>query len=500
MDDRLHAWPAALELEGDDGTPVFLRIARAVSQAIADGRLAPGSALPGSRPLAASLGVHRNTVLAALAELRAEGWITASEARGTYVSTELPERRPRRWAHAAGPVEARARACAFDLAGRAPTAAGARRVAEAYRAVAAAPYPLVGGVPDRRALPSAALARAYRRALRQAAPLGYGDPRGEPRLREALAAMLARVRGLAASADDVLVTRGSQMALDLAARALVAPGDAVAVEAWGYRPAWEALKLAGARLVPVPTDAHGLDVDALEALLRAERIRAVYVTPHHQYPTTALLAPGRRLRLLDLAARYRFAVLEDDYDHEFHYDGRPVLPLAAADRHGSVVYLGTLSKILAPGLRLGFLVAPPPLVARAAELRFFADRQGDHAMERAIAELVEDGELQRHVRRMRAVYMGRRGALVAALEKHLEGALDYAVPAGGLALWARARGLSGEAVERWAERALASGVIVHDARRFTFDGRARPFLRVGFAPLGEKAIEEGVRRLARARR
>src|SRR5207244_1344963 len=159
------------------------------------------------------------------------------------------------------------------------------------------------------------------------------------------------------------------MALDLAARALIRPGDAVAVEAYGYRPAWEALRLAGAELIPLPVDDHGMRIDALRALVSARRVRAVYVTPHHQYPTTALLAPGRRIELLEIARTERIAVLEDDYDHEFHYEGRPVLPLASADPGGVVVYIGTLSKLLAPGLRLGFAVAPRAMIERMAALR-----------------------------------------------------------------------------------------------------------------------------------
>ena len=250
------------------------------------------------------------------------------------------------------------------------------------------------------------------------------------------------------------------------------PGDVVAVEALGYRPAWSALAATGARLVPVPVDEHGLDVDALEALAARERLRAVYVTPHHQYPTTVMLDAGRRLRLLELARTHRIAVIEDDYDFEFHYEGRPVLPLAAADRHAVVVYIGTLSKILAPPLRLGFIVAPPLLIERLAELRLSIDRQGDQVVECAVAELIEDGELQRHVRRMRRIYQARRDALVAAVRKRLGGALGFEVPAGGMALWARAddrhrrRRLGGA-------RARPRRPVLH-RRAFAFDGRPLP--------------------------
>jgi GntR family transcriptional regulator/MocR family aminotransferase len=344
----------------------------------------------------------------------------------------------------------------------------------------------------------ALLARAYRRALRSAGRelLAYGDPRGRPELRRALATMVASLRGVPAGDENVLVTRGSQMALDLVGRALVRPGDVIAVEAFGYRPAWEALRLAGARLVPLAVDGSGLDVAALEALADREPVRAVYLTPHHQYPTTVTLAASRRLALLDVARRRRIAVIEDDYDHEFHYEGRPVLPLASADRAGVVVHVGTLSKVLAPGLRIGFVVAPAPLVERLAALRTLVDRQGDHVVERAVAELIEDDEVQRHARRAKRAYRARRDALGAALERELAGTLSFRLPPGGMAVWARVA--PGVDADRWADAAAAAGVLVQTARRFTFDGRARPYFRLGYAALDERELEEAVRRLARA--
>jgi GntR family transcriptional regulator / MocR family aminotransferase len=493
-------WQVALDLRDGAASaneqPIFIRLARAISDDVRRGRLKPGDALPGSRSLARTLGVHRNTVLAAYAELAAEGWISAERAARTFVSSSLPDvesgarRRP-----------AAATTLGFDL--------GAGRVGlddhrGNARALTAAPgrqlLAMSGGVPDVRLLPTAPLARAYRRALKHHGPalLGYGDARGHARLRSALGDMLSALRGVAADSESLMVTRGSQLALDLVARALVGPGDVVAVEALGYRPAWNALASTGARLMPVPVDEHGLDVDALAALAARERLRAVYVTPHHQYPTTAMLDAGRRLRLLELARTRRIAVIEDDYDFEFHYEGRPVLPLAASDRHGVVVYVGTLSKILAPTVRLGFVVAPPALIDRLAELRLSIDRQGDQVVECAVAELIEDGELQRHVRRMRRIYQERRDVLVACLHKRLGRALSFTPPAGGMALWARAD--DGIDVDGWAERALLRGVLFNSAARFAFDGRPRPALRLGFAALDDSELDEGVRRMAAALR
>ena len=481
-----------LVLETEATTPLFAQIAEAVSDAVRAGRLRPGQRLPGSRKLAESLGVHRNTVLAAFEELAAQGWIETAQGRGTFVSRALPDERPRRAPGATG-RRALPRRPSYALLrsdhGLPPTDP---------------PPPgaivLAGGVPDLRLVPAAPLWRAYRRALARGAPelLGYGDPRGHERLRRALAEMLSATRGLAATADDLVITRGSQMALHLVAGALVSPGDAVAVESFGYRPAWEALRARGARLVPVPVDADGIDVDRLAAIARRRRLRAVYVTPHHQYPTAVAMAPARRLALLDLARAHGFAILEDDYDNEFHYQGRPILPLASADSAGAVVYIGTLSKVLAPALRIGYVVAPPPVLERLVALRQLTDGQGDLITEAAVAELIEDGELQRHVRRMRRIYQGRRETLVAALRQQLADVLAFTVPPGGMALWTRVS--RGVAVEAWAGRARRAGVVFTTAREFAFDGRARPYLRLGYARRTRAEISSGVRRMATALR
>lgn len=357
---------------------------------------------------------------------------------------------------------------------------------------------LSGGSPDPRLLPVAAISRAYRRALRHSAKtlLDYGDPQGDASLRAALASMLSAVRGLSVGADDVLVTRGSQMALDLTARALLSEGDVVAVEGLGYRPAWEALGQTGARLVALPVDEEGLSMDALTALAQRERVRAVYVTPHHQYPSMVTLSPARRLRLLELARAARFAVIEDDYDHEVHFEGRPVLPLASADRSGVVVYIGTLSKILAPGLRIGFVVAPRPLLSRLVAIRNFVDRQGDLAVERAVAELMEEGEVERHARRVRRIYEARRDALVDALQTELGTFTHVDLPSGGMALWVR---VSPEIdLDAWTDRAKERGVVVHPGRYYAFDGRSRPYFRAGFALLDEDELRAAIRALRAA--
>jgi GntR family transcriptional regulator/MocR family aminotransferase len=272
---------------------------------------------------------------------------------------------------------------------------------------------------------------------------------------------------------------------------VLAPGDVAGVEALGYRPAWRAFEQAGAKLVGVPVDGEGIVVDKLPA----RRVRCIYTTPHHQYPTTALMSPARRLALLAQCRERGIALVEDDYDHEFHYEGRPVAPLAATDPT-NVIYVGTLSKILAPGLRVGFVAAHPTVIERLARLRASIDRQGDHVLETAIAELIADGDLARHARKMRRVYHARRDALGAALTRELGGVLTFTLPPGGMTLWAQVAGDID--LDRWREGAAARGVAVAFAKDFALDGRPRPFVRLGYAHLTERELAEVARRLSRA--
>jgi GntR family transcriptional regulator/MocR family aminotransferase len=296
--------------------------------------------------------------------------------------------------------------------------------------------------------------------------------------------------------SDLLVTRGSQMALYLIARVLIRPGDVVAVEDPGYFSAWDVFTAAGARLLPIPVDGSGLRVEVLGERLRRQAVRAVFLTPHHQFPTTVVLSAGRRLELLQLARSHRFAVIEDDYDHEFHYDGRPVQPLAASDEGGVVLYVGSLSKVLAPGLRSGYLVAPAPMLRPLRELRELIDLQTDLAIDLPLAQLFEDGELQRHLHRARRVYHARRDCLADALARQLKGAVDFTVPSGGMAIWVQvAKEID---LEEWGERARARGICFRTGGVFFFREARQPFLRLGFARLDEQQLQRAVGEIARA--
>lgn len=471
-----------LEIEVRPGArePVFLALARTIMQEIERGRLKPGDPLPGTRALARSLKLNRNTVDAAYHELAMQGWLATEPSRGTFVAADLPEMaappRPRR-----------------PAAGRPEPLQNAERPK----------LRLSDGAPDARLAPTTALAQAIRRALCGAAFASggaYGDPRGYGGLREALSSHLRDERGLTAAASEIIVTRGSQMALFLAASAAVAPGSVIAVERPGYPLAWAAFRAAGAEVLGVPVDAGGLDVEALERAARADgRLRAVYVTPHHQYPTTVTMGVARRLRLLEVARRFGLLVLEDDYDHDYRFDGRPILPLAArAEGDPQILYVGSLSKLLAPGLRLGYAAAPPEILRRMAERREALDRQGDLPLEHAIADLIEDGTLRRHARKARRIYQARRDLMARLLRERLSGEARFAIPAGGLAIWLRLNeGLSAEA---WAAEAAKLGLSVMPGLRFDLE-TAKPAeaFRLGFASLDEGELTRAVDLLERSK-
>lgn len=453
----MRPWRFDLRLERDTGVAQHTQLARALVHEIQRGRLLPGATLPGSRTLAAQLGVNRKVVVAALDELVVQGWLETRRASGTRVAASLP----------------RSAVADVELPSR-------RRASSATREEGLV---ITDGLPDPRLAPHAEIARAYTRALRSLgrSGAGYADPAGDAVLRDVLSSFVNQARGLSTTASDVFLTRGAQGALSLYALAMLRPGDVVIAESPGYAPAWKAFELAGARVVHVPVDTGGVNTDLLEKAARkhAGKLKAVYVTPHHQYPTAVSLLPERRMALLALADRFDFQILEDDYDYEYHFDGQPLLPLHATGAVGRVVYIASFSKVLAPAIRLGYVIACPHTVARLKETREQLDRQGDLVLERAIAELVEDGVLQRHVRRARRAYKERRDTLLERLTAStaLGRYFEYDVPAGGLALWLR--GKPGT-LEGLVARAEAAGLRIAPGSRHVPRGRLDA-IRFGFA-------------------
>lgn len=487
----LRDWTLHLKvtIERDARTAVYLQIANALISEIQRGRLPTGSVLPGSRELADVLEVNRKTIVNAYEELIAQGWLMANGTKGTFVSVDLPTRpTAAEWA----PLSSKRR----------PSGRQFPHLITAPDIPAFSPHTalisLDDGIPDTRLFPAASFARAYRTALMDAGRRGrlsYGDPRGSFRLREAISKMLNLERGLATTQDNICLTRGSQMAIYLTARIMIKRGDAMIVEDLTYPPAREAFLSAGAEIVRLRLDQNGADMDHLEEVCRHHRVRAIYLTPHHQFPTTLALRPDRRMRLLSLARRFGFAVIEDDYDHEFHFQHQPALPLASVDP-SNVLYIGSMSKLLAPSLRLGYLAGPEALVERAAAEIMLLDRQGDQATEHAAAELIDAGEVRRHARRALGIYADRRDRLSTMLAAELGGSIRFRVPDGGLAFWLTFQD-EGQ-LDQLEERAQALGLQFLPSRIFSGLTDGPRGIRMGFAALDEIEMREAVHRLRAA--
>lgn len=457
---------------------------RAIHAAIAGGALAAGARLPPTRTLANDLGVARQTVVQVYERLTAEGLAEGQAGAGTRVAAlTLPAPTP-----------------PTDASAPAPSRRAEAVAAMARRRDPGPPRPLRPGIPDVAAFPRAVWSRLEARYWRTAAAsdLGYGPVAGAPELRQAIAGFLGPFRGVPCRPEQVIVTPGSQAAILTAALTVADAGDAVAVESPGYTSGQQALALAGLRLLPVPVDRQGIDLAALDGSAEPPP-RAILCTPAHHYPLGVPLSLERRLDLLRRARESGAAVIEDDYDSEFRYDGPPVPTLAALDEgRGRVLYVGTLSKLLAPGLRLGFLVVPDRLIDAALAVRAAMDRQVNAPLQRVCAEFIAGGHLAAHIRRMRPDYAARRQALTEALTDRLGDRLEVVGARMGLHACALMADAAAEAAALAAARSLGFGPAPLSA--FELPGRTPRYwgLAMGYADATPAQLRRWVAALARS--
>lgn len=479
-----------LSLDPASGIPLYRQLYAGLRQAILSGRLPPGTRLPASRELARQLGLARKTVTDAYAELMSEGYLEGRPGAGSFVSPELPDEaiaapRPRELPRRPAPP-----------AGREPPrlSAWARALPTPPPPPSALPYDFPVGVPAADAFPWDLWRQLLARHLRAATPalLRYGDAAGLPALRAAVATSLGRTRAVRASPEQVVITAGTVQGLDLLARLLVEPGDLVALEEPGYQGARRAFLAAGARLLPIPVDAEGLLVERLPTGDR-ERPKLVYVTPSHQYPTGVTLSLARRLQLLAWAEGQGALVVEDDYDSEFRYAARPLESLQGLDRGGQVVYLGSFSKTLSPALRIGFAVLPAALVEPFTTAKWLTDRHAPMLEQLGLADFLEEGHFERHVRRLRRLYQERRDAVLTAFARHLAGVAEPLPSESGLHLLARlAPGLDENAFVAAARR---RGVGLYPLGPYFHGPPAFAGLVVGYAPVPAPLIAVAFARL-----
>ena len=486
------AAPLPVDLSGiqlDPQQGLARQLYQALRERILDGRLQRRTRLPASRDLANLLGISRNTVTRAFDQLYAEGYIEGRIGAGTYVAELSGATRPTPVPSAQAQLSGSTQSAALQLLQNHhlnPPLSGPPR---AFRV----------GVPAFDLFPFETWARLSARFWRKPSParLGYGDPAGDWQLRELIAAYLRNSRGLHCDPAQIIVTNGAQQAISLCAQLLVTPGARVAVENPGYRAAGHALAIAGAQLCGVAVDAEGLDVPALAQL---DNCRLVYVTPSHQYPSGVTLSLARRLQLLEWAERNNGLIIEDDYDGEYRYSGTPLAPLAALDRQGRVLYVGTFCKIAFPALRLGYLVLPPALAEAFAQRRALDMRHSEIGTQAVMAEFIAAGHFQRHIRRMRTAARSRRDALLAGWPADVPGCAPLPVVEAGLHLCVRVDSLARErvlisAAERvGVEISALSSYWLPDSRT-PEDQRAG--LVLGFAAVPEAQINEALAALRR---
>lgn len=484
-----HSTLAFLEL-GATGT-LTDRLFRAVRAAVLDGRVALGDQLPSTRGLAADLGVSRKVVAAAYAQLVDEGYLEGRHGTGTFVSAVV---------HDAGLVRA---------ARPQPATAAPQLQPSSYaaRVIDLSPWPPPGarrdpplpcdfryGVPALTDFPQRIWSRlTSRRAQRMSLrTLGYGRTLGLPALREAIAIYLAQARGVTTTAEEIVVVNGSQQALDLIARLLIDAGDRVAFEEPGYQGARQVFQAAGAEVVPVRVDAHGLRVADLPS-----HARLAYVTPSHQFPLGGVLPLERRLELLRWASDAGAYVVEDDYDSEFRYEGKPVAAMQGLDRSGRVIYVGTFSKVLCPSIRIAYVVVPKALVAPLAALKFLTDYHTPTFEQEVLADFIAEGHFERHLRRCRRRNAARREALLEACASQLADRVEIVGTSAGVHAVMWLRDYHRGAIDAIAQEAARQSVGLYPVTPYYLRPPARAGLLLGYACLGEADIERGIGVLGR---
>ncbi|PWB27923.1 PLP-dependent aminotransferase family protein [Flavobacterium sp. HTF] len=462
----LRPWQFEIQLDKKSGKALYLQIADAIINAVKSGKLIKGNALPGSRQLAGLLHVNRNTVIEALDVLIAEGWLISIDRKGTFVADILPE--------------------------IIKSKKNEEKTPEITTEVK--PYLVFDdGLPDSRLAPANDLARAYREIFNRKSRwqiMGYSNELGDIEFRKAIVQMLNFKRGMNITPDQICITRGSQMAMYLAAHCLLSKEDYIMIENPGYKPAWEAFENANAKLLPVSVHSDGLDIDQVEAYLKKyNTIKAIYVTPHHQFPTTVTLSLKKRLRLIELSNQYNFTIIEDDYDNEFHFGQRPVLPISSYGNTQNFIYIGTLSKIVAPALRIGYLVSSAENILKVGNHRKIIDVQGDNIMEEAVLQLINDGKIKRHLKKTSLIYKAKRDYFENLCNLHLKDKVTFSKPEGGLAFWIVPN--SDADPIAISEKLLSKGIKIMSPERFSFGSPVCGF-RLGYASLTEQQMEEGI--------
>ncbi|MCC9065393.1 PLP-dependent aminotransferase family protein [Flavobacterium piscisymbiosum] len=472
-------YKSLIEIDRNSSVNIYIQVCNNFVSLITNGTLQPSDVLPSSRILAELIGINRNTVKLAYEELISQGWAESVERKGVFVLSKLP----------------------VISKPNIPQANKNNNQQESFiwtnnfsHKTLSINFQKNGlriddGFPDVRLAPVDQLMREYRSLSRKFYGknfLKYGSSKGSEHLRISISNYLANTRGLVASPENILISKGSQMGIYLTAQLLLNPGDTVAVGTSNYGYADDTFKHSGAKLIRIPVDQNGMDINYLENILQKQTIKALYIIPHHHFPTTVTLSMERRLKLLNLAKNYRFAIIEDDYDFDFHYENKPYLPLASIDHNHNVIYIGSISKTFAPALRIGFMSGPPAFITAAASLRELIDKQGDTLLEDAFSVLFNNGEMERHFRKSLKIYKQRRNLFCDILQTDFKDTIEFEIPEGGLAVWAT----FDKKIDllKMSQNALKNGLHIDNGLFYKNESFDQNSMRIGFASIDEKEI------------
>ena len=475
-----------IKLNRKSSTAIYTQIGEHLINLISEGKLLPGSFLPSTREMAILLDIHRKTVVQAYETLEIQGWIEAIQRKGFQVTLDLPITKPRSFQ----PKNHFNVSNAILLEETVQIEPSPLKLGLAYPKDAIL---IDDGFPDLDISPIDQFLTQYRLILKKGetkALMLENNEGGQMHLRVATTKFINETRGLNINFENIITTRGAQMAIYLAAGLIIRPGDKGVVTEPNYFMANEIFKKMGAELYKVPVDEDGMVVSLLEEMLKNHDFKLLYIIPHHHHPTTVTMSPERRSALLKLIKAYDLWVIEDDYDYDFHYENSPILPLASAHHNGKIIYIGSFTKLLGAGYRIGYMVTDKKFILQAMEFRKLMDIRGDFMMEEALARLIESGEISRHINKSRKLYEERFNLTTKLLRQELNDVLDFTAPQGGMAIWLRFKekyDLSKLVVE-----AAKKGVHFKSSQYSSSSGSTLNAIRFGFASLKPAEIQKAI--------
>jgi len=461
----------------------YIAIADAIRMAIKQGQVAPAESLPSARKLAEQLNTNRHTIMAAFAELVAEGWVEAKQRSGYTVVASLPIESSQN----IHKVETKKVQFQWQFV--------RKGIMQKPIKATEFKYNFAGGQPDLRLFPFDEFRVYFSQSCQrpQFDDLSYGDSKGLPELIAQVSTYLRRMRSI--TDKDIMICNGSQEALYMLSQLLLQPGDKVAVEQLGYPPAWAAFRSSGAQLIPINQDEKGIVPEHLEMQLKSNVIKLLYLTPLHQYPTTVTLDIERRMKIYQLAAKYNVAIVEDDYDHEFHYKCQPIAPIAADDPLGLVIYISTFSKLMFGSARIGYVAANRDLIQALAEYKTLMNHKNNVLIQQTVSRWMKEGGFECHLRKMTRIYQKRRDITVSILQHYqsLGLPIKFKNPDGGMAIWVD----MGKSIAGFKEKLFKKQIYLQTQIEFDLNyqhGEEQDFtfIRIGFASMEESELKQGL--------